>query len=416
VIHKFLVNLDRQRPELLSGIDKDLVERYLPKKALSCFSMVKPSESEKTLSSMSKDLYALIERFNGNAAVAGMSSYKLLRRVLDEQCLVSEATDGELVEVSVKPAKEVRSDSLQNPSDPDATYDGHKGQGYQVQVMETYHKGAEKTLLPPAADAASTTDVDASATTAAESSAAMSSNGADTDIATTADAASTTDVAASVATAAESSTRTLNLITHIKVERACESDAHALIPAIEATQERGLGPQKVLADSLYGGDENCTAAKAKGVDVVSPVMGTGPKAGTLSLTDFTYSADGKVVLCPQGHAPKKTKEKGGRHTAVFQASVCNGCPRQKDCPARKGTRHYYLHYDDKTLRIAQRRAHEQTPEFKEDYRMRSGVEGTMSQYDRCTGVKQLRVRGFTAVKLDIAATREEADRRFQKIS
>jgi hypothetical protein len=28
---------------------------------------------------------------------------------------------------------QIGSDSLQNPSDPDATYSGHKGQGYQVQ-------------------------------------------------------------------------------------------------------------------------------------------------------------------------------------------------------------------------------------------------------------------------------------------
>jgi hypothetical protein len=30
-------------------------------------------------------------------------------------------------EARVKPSKEVPSDSLQNPSDPDATYDGYKG-------------------------------------------------------------------------------------------------------------------------------------------------------------------------------------------------------------------------------------------------------------------------------------------------
>jgi hypothetical protein len=40
--------------------------------------------------------------------------------------------------VSIKANKEVPSDSLQNPSDPDASYDGHKGQGYQMQVAETY--------------------------------------------------------------------------------------------------------------------------------------------------------------------------------------------------------------------------------------------------------------------------------------
>jgi len=46
-----------------------------------------------------------------------------------------EKNDGQF---AVKPNKEVPSDSLQNPSDPDAGYCGHKGKGYQVQVMETY--------------------------------------------------------------------------------------------------------------------------------------------------------------------------------------------------------------------------------------------------------------------------------------
>jgi hypothetical protein len=31
----------------------------------------------------------------------------------------------------------IASDSLQSPFDPDASYDGHKGVGYQVQVSET---------------------------------------------------------------------------------------------------------------------------------------------------------------------------------------------------------------------------------------------------------------------------------------
>jgi hypothetical protein len=50
------------------------------------------------------------------------------------------------------------------------------------------------------------------------------------------------------------------------------------------------------------------------------------------------------------------------------------------------------------LRLAQRRAYEQTEEFKDRYRWRSGIEATMSEYDRRTGVKHLRVRGFKAVR------------------
>ena len=40
--------------------------------------------------------------------------------------------------VELKKNKEISSDSLQNPSDPDATYSGHKGQGFQIQVIETF--------------------------------------------------------------------------------------------------------------------------------------------------------------------------------------------------------------------------------------------------------------------------------------
>jgi hypothetical protein len=39
-----------------------------------------------------------------------------------------------------------------------------------------------------------------------------------------------------------------------------------------------------------------------------------------------------------------------------------------------------------------------TPEFKDKYRWRAGIEATMSAFDRITGVKHLRIRGFPAVR------------------
>jgi hypothetical protein len=38
-------------------------------------------------------------------------------------------------EITVKPAREVFCQSWQNPSDPEAGYSGHKGQGYQAQLL-----------------------------------------------------------------------------------------------------------------------------------------------------------------------------------------------------------------------------------------------------------------------------------------
>jgi len=50
------------------------------------------------------------------------------------------------------------------------------------------------------------------------------------------------------------------------------------------------------------------------------------------------------------------------------------------------------------MRLAKRRAYEHTDEFKDRYRWRAGMEATMSEYDRKTGVKHLRVRGLKAVR------------------
>lgn len=95
----------------------------------------------------------------------------------------------------------------------------------------------------------------------------------------------------------------------------------------------------------------------------------------------------------------RTKHKKNRHVAVFKIEHCGSCPFLKGCPVKAGKKYYYLRYEDKVWRIAMRRAHEKTDEFKDKYRWRAGVEATMSEYDRKTGVKNLRVRGMKAVRL-----------------
>jgi hypothetical protein len=50
------------------------------------------------------------------------------------------------------------------------------------------------------------------------------------------------------------------------------------------------------------------------------------------------------------------------------------------------------------MRIAKRRAKEQRPVFKDKCGRRTGIEATISEYDRTTGVKRVRVRSFPAVR------------------
>jgi hypothetical protein len=332
-VDKFLRNLQRHHKPLWESVDEELITRYQGTKARQCFGLVKPSESAKTLSMVASDLYRLVVQFENHPQIADMYSFNQLKRIVSEQCNVSE--DGS---VAVKPAKDIRSDSLQNPSDPDATYSGHKGQSYQVQIMETYTETEDP----------------------------------------------------------EKKSEELNLITHVEVEKACQSDSQALLPAIESALQRGLGPAQVTADAAYGSDENIGEAAQMGVEVVSPALGTEQRSEA-KLSDFEFADNGHVVRCPAGHAPVLKRKKKARYSQGFDPCACESCPLLDSCPVKKGSNHYFLRYSEKEMRIAKRRAEEKTDGFKERYRWRAGAEATMSQYDRLTGVKHLRVRGFKAV-------------------
>lgn len=332
-IHKFLVNLKRGHQDRFESVAKAVVDRYLTETALGCFSRVKPSESKKTLKEVSRDLFDLLQQFKGFPDVTSMYSYQLLERVLEEHCNLTEDKDNP---VELKEPKEIPSDSLQNPSDPDATYSGHKGQGYQVQVMETFCDDAQK------------------------------------------------------------KEESFNLITHVEVEPAHHSDAKALIPAIESTEEQNLKPKELTADSLYGSDDNSQKAEKHDVELIAPTMGSVEK-DKLSLSDFQLSERGEVLACPRGNAPAKVKKRK-KASIGFAPEDCQHCPNLSNCPVKKGKKYYYLRFTDKEMRIARRRIYEQSDEFKDRYRWRAGVEATMSEYDRRTGVKRLRVRGLKAVR------------------
>jgi hypothetical protein len=338
-INKFLVNLKRQHRHLYNTISSQLIDRYISKKALAAFSLVKPSESDKTLQVVSTDLFDLIEQFKDQPSVCAMHSYKLMQRVLNEQCNVQSSDGG--AKLTVKAPKQIPSNSLQNPSDPDATYNSHKGQGYQVQIMESFTRTEDK----------------------------------------------------------DEKEQTLNLITHVSVQKACEHDSHALIPAIEDTQSRALGPKAVLADTLYGSDDNVEATKAAQVELIAPTF-KGGISGTSGLTDFKFDDNGYITMCPAGHSPKKVKhkKKKNRYSAYFGLGHCTTCPHIEHCPAQAGKKNYYVRYIDKDYRLAVRRAMENSEAFIDVYRWRAGIESTMNQYNQLTGVKRLRVRGIKAVR------------------
>lgn len=337
-IRSFLLNLKRHHKVLFAQLPGELTERYLSKHSDQAFAMVKPSESSRTLEQLAQDLLALADRFRASRSVSNMTSYQHLIRLLREQCEMTEDPATASRQVAVRPNREVPSDSLQNPSDPDASYDGHKGKGYQAQVAETYCEQAEN--------------------------------------------------------------KPLNLITYIEVEGAHQSDVHAVGPYLEAAASRNVLPAQLLADTLYGSDDNCTKAEAQGVELVAPVSVPG-STGEISLADFALAESGKVAACPAGLEPVQVKYKKNRFSAKFRHDQCAGCELKPSCPVQDGQHGRYLRYNAKSARLAKRRALEKSDAFRNRYRYRSGIEGALSEFDRRTGVKHLRVRGMKAVRFSV---------------
>ena len=344
VCTKFLNNLKRQEPSLHESVSSALRTRYKKDEDSTYFGNPKPSESKKRLADIAQDIYELICQFKGHAAVNSLYSYKELERVFSEHCSVEDET------VVVKPAKEIPSDSLQNPSDPDATYDGHKGQGYQVQIMETYSKET------PACDMADRPDDKGSAS--------------------------------------------LQLITYVDVEPAHCHDSHALQPALQDVKKRDLLPDELAADTLYGSQENKKKAQKHKVELIAPIPGKKPKH---NLVDFEFDRQtDEVKRCPQGYAPQKIKHnKKGTLTAIWAKEVCGNCPIFSSCAVQKGKNGYRLRYNHKEVEASFRRSYEQSEDFKEKYRYRSGIEATNSRFIHMTGARRMRYRGLK--RIDYAA-------------
>jgi hypothetical protein len=341
-IRKFLVNLKRHHSDQFRKLPAEAVDKYLDRKQENAFSMVKPSESHNTLKQLAEDLFMLVERFKADEAVNGMSSYHLLVRLLKEQCIVSRPKGGRKrkIEVSPKANRDVAASSLQNPSDPDAGYDAHKGKGYQVQLAETYSQKKDK----------------------------------DDD-------------------------RPLSLITYAKAEPAHKSDAKALEPMLDYVEEAGRTPETLLADTLYGSDHNVESAKERGVELIAPTGSELRTEGEANLDQFEFADNNKVKRCPAGHAPQKIHHKAGteRISACFVHEHCESCDKRDECITKPGGKGRYLRFRYKDVRFMRRRARETTAEFHEEYRLRAGIEATNSEFARKTGVKRLRFRGLRNV-------------------
>jgi hypothetical protein len=338
-IKRFLTQVKRRNPEDYNALPEPLRQRYAPSVHQLFGNTGKDSASRRLLrQQVAEDMYYLVRHFAELPEYAGINTYKIMERIFYEQCEVHE----DKVSVKAKTGGNV----IQNPSDPDATYDGHKGQGYQAQIAETCHPENEVQII-----------------TSVIPQTAMES-----------DAHALEEVLEDLK---ESNLLPDSLLVDTlyagdeNVQRAEQHDVELVGPVPSGSQE------------------------TEGVD-------------ELNIDDFNIDeASEEVICCPAGHKPVSSVPdlETGKTKTVMPLSACRPCEFVAECPIEKGRDGYCLHHTARQRRLAGRRREENTEAFRERYRIRGGIEGTNSGLKRRTGLGRLRVRGsprvFHAIYLKI---------------
>jgi hypothetical protein len=339
-IKRFLAKVKQYDIDSYELLEELLRQRYAPSVHHLFGDTGKDKESRRLLrQQVAEDMLALVQRFEDDPVHRNRDTYKAMKRIFYEQCEVQE----DKVTVQEKPGGNV----MQNPSDPDATRDGHKGAGYQVQLSETCNPDNEVQLITSALPQ----------------------------------------------TAVESDSEALEPVLN------------------DLKESNLLPEQMLADTSYCGDENVEKAANAYGVELVGPVPSgsvSDEKAYSLNVDDFSIDEKTEeVICCPAGHKPISSvhdPETSRTHT-VMPESACCGCVYGAECPVKTKGGVYSFNHTAKERRTAGRRREETTDAFRKRYQRRSGIEGTNSGLKQRLGLGQLRVRGgprvFQVINLKI---------------
>jgi hypothetical protein len=344
-ITAFVKKLRKQHPRLFEALPEGIHKRYVDREGY--FADSPSSDGRRRLAQCAADVWRLVDRFRDHRSVKGMPSYLRLKRLLEEQCIVEDW----------------------DSTDPD----GDGPEGVPVRPKDPKVEKIPATSLQGSDD---------------DATYGHKGKGYQVQVAETCDEENEIEV-----------------VTHVSVEGAHESDQHATIPVLDNLEQKGCKPDTFLADTGYGRGQNIVDAADRGVDLVSPSCGPKPKTeeGDFTLDDFTFSADGQQIEhCPMGQKPVEQGEcgqAGRRRYARMDAKGCGRCSWTGSCPARRSDRAttVTLTWSPSAGATMARRHRERTKAFKDGYRLRSGIEATNSEYKRFYGGGRLRVRGSPAV-------------------
>jgi transposase len=193
-----------------------------------------------------------------------------------------------------------------------------------------------------------------------------------------------------------------SIIAQITTTVATVQDCQATSEIQDQLASLDLLPSEQLVDAGYVDAERLLYSQSNHkIDLVGPTgQDTTWQAQAedgLDQTCFTIDWDQPQAICPAGHSSVAWHQaRSPRDTPVIRVSFaavhCQQCTLRSRCTKGK-QRGLTLRPREQYEVLQAARQRELTDTFKENYRKRAGVEGTISQADRIGGVRRSRYRG-----------------------
>lgn len=200
-----------------------------------------------------------------------------------------------------------------------------------------------------------------------------------------------------------------HLITNVATTVATVPDTAMTEAVHTALAERGCLPAEHLVDAGYvDAHLMVRARRAYGITLTGPAKAaTNPQAAAgagFTVDDFAIDWEGEQVTCPSGKSttrwnPDHSQEGTPVIRVRFNGADCRPCPVREQCTSSIVGRRLTLRPRDEHEALRRARAEQDTETWKERYKARAGVEGTISQGVLRCGLRRSRYRGLAKTSL-----------------